>query len=307
MEKNGKRVLGIFLLLIMLFTLVPSPNILVMAEEEEGAVVESEAALEEQMVAIADEILSDLGENDGTETEADTFADGDSEEGISDDAASAEEQVTEEQEISEEPESPAEEPESPAEEPESPAEEPEVPAGEELIPYSAEVSGFMVSAKADRNAFDVPVRLVASVLSQDDTAYQDAEGALADSGKQYDGMIALDIHFEDENGNEVEPVGNVSVSIQVKKEVIKEAAEDTTQIVPETVEVNHITTDENGTAKAETVADVAQETEGTVSVTTKKEDVEQIDSDFTVDGFSTFVITWSNASGDALLSHSNFL
>ena len=182
----------------MLFTLVPSPNIFVMAEEEEGAAVESEAALEEQMVAIADEILSDLGENDGSETDAETIADGDSEEGISDEEASAEGQVTEEQEISEESG--------------SPAEEPEVPAGEELIPYSAEVSGFMVSAKADRNAFDVPVRLVASVLSQNDTAYKDAEGALADSGKQYDGMIALDIHFEDENGNEVEPVGNVSVS-----------------------------------------------------------------------------------------------
>ena len=285
MEKNGKRVLGIFLLLIMLFTLVPSPNIFVMAEEEEGAAVESEAALEEQMVAIADEILSDLGENDGSETDAETIADGDSEEGISDEEASAEGQVTEEQEISEESG--------------SPAEEPEVPAGEELIPYSAEVSGFMVSAKADRNAFDVPVRLVASVLSQNDTAYKDAEGALADSGKQYDGMIALDIHFEDENGNEVEPVGNVSVSIQVKKEVIKEAAEDTTQIVPETVEVNHITTDENGTAKAETVADFAQETEGTVSVTTKSEDVEQIDSDFTVDGFSTFTITWTNSETGA--------
>ncbi|MBR3000378.1 MAG: hypothetical protein IKF39_05200, partial [Oscillospiraceae bacterium] len=268
MEKNGKRVLGIFLLLIMLFTLVPSPNIFVMAEEEEGAVVESEAALEEQIVAIADEILSDLGTDDGAiEKDAETISDGTPDEEVTVESVAAEDETSGEQES--------------AEIPEEPAEEPAAQTEEELVSYSAEVSGFVVSAKAGSNAFDVPVRLVASVLSQDDTAYQDAEGALADSGKQYDGMIALDIHFEDENGNEVEPIGNVSVSIQVKKEVIKEAAEDTTQIVPETVEVNHITTDENGAAKAETVADVAQETEGTVSVTTKSEDVEQIDSDFT--------------------------
>ena len=73
MKKNGRRVLGLLLLLIMMFTLVPSPSIFALTEEEEGVAAASEAALEEQMTEIANEILEDLnGGEDEEETEPDT-------------------------------------------------------------------------------------------------------------------------------------------------------------------------------------------------------------------------------------------
>ncbi len=356
MEKHRRRVLALFLLFAMLFALVPSPNIFVKAEEE-GVVSESEMTLDEQMQAIAEEILVDMAESEESdeavdeepadepdedlevvepeegetvaeeETE-DTFEDesddaveteevSDDEEDTSEDTEpAAEEDTSEEESDSEEEELPIEseteeetleEEEDEEEAEESEVEETEEEAEEELpkeepeysVSYTAEVSGFEVSAVASNKAFSVPVTLVASELPESGSAYKEAVDALSSSGKEFDGVLALDIHFEDEAQNEVEPDGTVNVSIKVKRNALKKAADDTTLIIPETVEVNHITSDETGNTTVETVADFAGAAEGTVAVTTAVtsggESVEQIKSDFAVDGFSTYTITWTNS------------
>ena len=349
MKKNGRRVLGLLLLLIMMFTLVPSPNIFALEDEEESAAAASEATLEEQMVDIANEILEDINGEDQEEPEPDTEpvteADPAEEEALVTEEETSEEETPEgdhaenedseeslpeadpEEESENEPEATdevantvlpedSEEDEEPKEVTESEEEtvseeEPEEDEEEEElleetedeeydVPYTAEAANFEVTAVTSNKAFDVPVTLVASVIPEDDSAYKEAADALAESGKQYDGMLALDIHFEDENQIEVEPNLNypVSVSFKVKKAVIEEVTDDTTLIVPETVEVNHITSDESGETVAKTVADFADETDGSVAVSTSNtaegESVEQISTDFTVDGFSTFTITWTN-------------
>ena len=339
MKKNGRRVLGLLLLLIMMFTLVPSPSIFALEDEEESAAAASEATLEEQMVDIANEILEDINGEEQEEPEPDTEpvteADPAEEEALVTEEETSEEETLEvvpaENDDSEDtlletadevadtvlPENPAEgeepeevtEPEGETvseEELEEDEEEEELPAEDEedeeyeLPPFIAEAANFEVTAVTTNKAFDVPVSLVASVIPEDDSAFKEAEDALTESGKLYDGMLALDIHFEDENKNEVEPNRPVSISFKVKKAAIEEVTDDTTLIVPETVEVNHITSDESGETVAETVADFADNTDGNVAVSTSYtsdgESVEQIDASFEVDGFSTFVITWGEGA-----------
>jgi len=315
MKKNGRRVLGLLLLLIMMFTLVPSPNIFALGEEEESVAVESEVTPEEQMVEIANDILSDIdGEEDKEETEPDTepVTEADSAEGeasVTEDEASEEEMLEVDPAENEDskdmlPETNPEvnsesepEGETVSEEVESDGEEDEE---YELPPFSADAGNIEITAITTNKAFDVPVNLVASVIPEEDNSYKEAEDALDNSGKQYDGMLVLDIHFEDENQNEVEPNRPVNVSFKVKKAAIEEVAADTSLIVPETVEVNHITSNDGGETVAEKVADFADETDGSVfvstSATAEGESVEQINASFEVDGFSTFVITWGEGT-----------
>lgn len=123
-----------------------------------------------------------------------------------------------------------------------------------------------------------------SALSEDgaDAASEDGEAAAPSYG-----FAALDIHFEDENGEEVEPNGDVYVVIDAAG-LLPEDAD------PESVTVQHHAEQEDGSVAVETVADTADATNGVVAVVENEAQAENdVQAAFEVDGFSTFTITWS--------------
>lgn len=122
-----------------------------------------------------------------------------------------------------------------------------------------------------------------SALSEDgaDAASEDGEAAAPSYG-----FAALDIHFEYENGEEVEPNGDVYVVIDAAG-LLPEDAD------PESVTVQHHAEQEDGSVTVETVADTAEETAGVVAVVENEAQAENdVQAAFEVDGFSTFTITW---------------
>ncbi|MCD8148663.1 MAG: LPXTG cell wall anchor domain-containing protein [Clostridiales bacterium] len=119
------------------------------------------------------------------------------------------------------------------------------------------------------------------------TLYDETSEGFAAAGEsiEYDaddeetGMAAMDISFL-VDGEEVEPLEPVTVSIDVAA-VLPEDAD------LETVEVSHLCETEDG-VEAELVADATDETEGTV-------DPETGVAEFEVESFSTFTIRWSSS------------
>ena len=99
----------------------------------------------------------------------------------------------------------------------------------------------------------------------------------------YDGFLALDVYFADADGNEVEPAEPVDVRFELPEGALPEGAED--------LAVHHLAEAEDGTvAEVEAVADDADATEGTVAV----QDDASVDAEFTVESFSSFVISWNS-------------
>lgn len=168
-----------------------------------------------------------------------------------------------------------------------------------------EENGFAVTVYAPEGVIPEDAALSATLLTEGDEAYQQAEQALAEEtdGTDY-GFAALDIHLEDADGNEVEPNGDVFVSIDAIGLLPDDAD-------PDSVTVQHhaeAAAEAAGTAvTVETVADAADETDGVVEVTPaadagetattleapEGEPATEIQAAFTVDGFSTFTITYT--------------
>ena len=169
-----------------------------------------------------------------------------------------------------------------------------------------EENGFAVTVYAPDGVIPEGAALSATLLTEGDEAYRQAEQALAEEtdGSGY-GFAALDIHLEDADGNEVEPNGDVFVSIDAAGLIPED-------VDPESVTVQHHEeqpADADGTAvTVETVADAADETEGVVEVTPAEEaennststlqapedaPATEVQAAFTVDGFSTFTITYT--------------
>ena len=124
-----------------------------------------------------------------------------------------------------------------------------------------------------------------SALSKDGAVAASEDGEAA--APSY-GFAALDIHFEDENGEEVEPNGDVYVVIDAAG-LLPEDAD------PESVTVQHHAEQEDGSVTVETVADTAEETAGVVAVVENEAQAENdVQAAFEVDGFSRFTITWDN-------------
>ncbi len=181
-----------------------------------------------------------------------------------------------------------------------------------------EVNGFAVTVYAPEGVVPEGAVLTAQMLNVGDAAYTAAEqeldaevkAALAEDGvsalsadeaaaagtdtseaaePDY-GFAALDIHFEDANGNEVEPNGNVYVSIDAAG-LLPEDAD------PETVTVQHHAEQANGDVTVETVADAADATDGVVEVVESNANAGtagDVQAAFTVSGFSRFTITWGS-------------
>nr|WP_315050032.1 VWA domain-containing protein [uncultured Lachnoanaerobaculum sp.] len=89
--------------------------------------------------------------------------------------------------------------------------------------------------------------------------------------------ISLDIHFEDENNVEIEPLTAVYVNIKIDNNLLPEGAK------PEETEVYHIK-DDNTVNKIEDIALI------------EDKDDNSITTNFSTDSFSTFSLHWGSAS-----------
>ena len=159
----------------------------------------------------------------------------------------------------------------------------DVPAGS--LPADAQLTAELIGSSADDAA---------------DQAVTDVAEELTAANVDYDGFVALDISFVDADGAKIEPLQPVSVSFSLPADLLPAEAD------PATLAVQHLAEDETGEVETvETVADVADETAGTVTVETGaaalslEEDAAALPADaevkaeFEVDGFSTFTITWN--------------
>lgn len=166
-----------------------------------------------------------------------------------------------------------------------------------------EENGFAVTVYAPEGVIPEDAVLSAVLLSEDDDAYLAAEEALAaeieseaeaqsEDGEAEEpsyGFAALDIHFEDADGVEIEPDGDVYVVIDAT-ELLPEDAD------PETVTVQHHAEQENGDVTVETVADTSDATDGVVAVEDSEAQAADVQAAFEVSGFSTFTVYWSYSS-----------
>lgn len=187
------------------------------------------------------------------------------------------------------------------------AQEPSYPAQD----FEAAVDGadMTVNVSAPEGALPADVTLTASLVGSsednaDDQAVADVAAELDDADVEYDGFVALDISFVDADGNKVEPLQPVSVNFTLPAELLPE------DVDASTLEVQHLKEDAETeeVVAVETVADTADATEGTVTVDTSVATLSAdsnttlpadaaVTAEFSVDGFSTFTITWDRVIG----------
>lgn len=160
-------------------------------------------------------------------------------------------------------------------------------------------NGFAVTVYAPEGTVPDGAVLSAELLAEDDAAYAEAEEALAantdevqsedsDTSNTDYGFAAMDIHFTDADGNEVEPNGDVYVVIDAVG-LLPEGAD------PESITVQHHAERDNGEVTVETVADTADETDGVVAAqAAENSENSGVQAAFEVSGFSTFTIRWNN-------------
>ncbi|MCC8136801.1 MAG: class B sortase [Clostridiales bacterium] len=189
--------------------------------------------------------------------------------------------------------------------------------------YEAEVvtdEGIRVSVSAAAGVLPANARLVAELIGttdDDTTDTSDLEQTLDIHEVEYDGFIAIDVHFEDEDGNELEPDGAVAVFFVLPEDLLPEDAD------TESLSVQHLAEDANGNVTdVETVAaadpenvaaaDAGKGTDGTSSndltraeneeteIGTVGESGTEIVAEFVVDGFSTFTVTYKTYSFTAI-------
>ncbi|MDO5418345.1 MAG: hypothetical protein Q4F29_14195, partial [Lachnospiraceae bacterium] len=156
--------------------------------------------------------------------------------------------------------------------------------------FEAELDNVIVHASAEEGVLPRNAKIQVKELKEDDqetaAQFQDAKAALDAEGTTYDGMMALDIFFVDKDGEEIEPNGEVQVSIEMKPEALPEG------VNPETVEVHHLAETDTG-VEVEKVADTTDATAGTVEVKEDAADVAAVAA-FSVESFSTFTVTWTS-------------
>lgn len=165
-----------------------------------------------------------------------------------------------------------------------------------------------VTVEADEGVIPEGAALVADLLTGNDA--EAAGNDLDEAGVEYDGYMALDIHLEDADGNEVEPNGEVRL-IMVAPAALPEDAD------PTTVAVQHHEEQDNGEVKVEEVASAANTdaTPATLSADTASSEqpatgvaAENTDvtAAFGVEKFSTFTITWENSGSELTIYLYNY-
>lgn len=151
-----------------------------------------------------------------------------------------------------------------------------------------------VTAEADEGVIPEGATLVADLLTGNDAEVAGQE--LDEAGVEYDGYMALDIHLEDADGNEVEPNGEVRV-LMVAPAALPENAD------PNTVTVQHHEEQADGQVQVEEVASAAKTDATPAALSAEDTSAEQpatgvvtddtdVTAAFDVESFSTFTITW---------------
>ncbi|MBE5971200.1 MAG: fibro-slime domain-containing protein [Lachnoclostridium sp.] len=160
--------------------------------------------------------------------------------------------------------------------------------------FTAELDNFTVNVEVAKGAFDEKVELVVTELAEDSEEFKTAEEAMVASEREFDGMMALDICFINEDGEEVEPNEgySVQVSIEMNAEVLPEGIDTESLMVHHIAETATDDVQAEVELKVEDVADTADATDGIVEVK-EVDEAPVVAAEFSVDGFSTFTITWS--------------
>ena len=83
--------------------------------------------------------------------------------------------------------------------------------------YTAKSENVTVHAHAEDGVLPKNVTLKVTELEEGGAEYNKAKEAMDGTDIQFDGMKALDIRFENQNGEEVEPEGEVQISIEMKE------------------------------------------------------------------------------------------
>ena len=165
-------------------------------------------------------------------------------------------------------------------------------------------TGVTVAVDVPEGALPADAQLTAALVgsSEDtpDAALDAVAEELENAEVEHDGFVALDISFVDANGAKVEPQQPVAVSFSLPASLLPAEAD------PESLAVQHLKEDETGAVEAvETVADAADVTDGTIAVdaapavlaaATEEAPMPQdaeITAEFEVEGFSQFVLTWT--------------
>ncbi len=204
---------------------------------------------------------------------------------------------------------------------------------------SADLGAYLVKVyPVDEGAIDSSWTLKATELLKEEQTEADASTESPETMKTetaevlkeagiYENSTSLDIHFEDADGNEVEPNGKVKVEIEVAKEILDaqnatslnvyHVEEKTDGSVKEVkaLDTNTKALDQTGTviadskaivtetventeaiaAVAETEEENTTETTATETVTKFSEEVAKVKTEFTVESFSTFTIQWGQS------------
>lgn len=283
-------------------------------EQTAGSADESASGVDSAAAEQAEEITTDEEESASSDSSTDPETSGEEvvsgdeadssvpAEDESDSAATSEEESTDSVEVTE----PADETEAVDETDSTDETEPAEEADVELTTSVLDENGTTVAnvtVEAAEGVIPEGAKLVAELLTGEKADKAAAE--LNEAGVEYDGYMALDIHLENDKGEEVEPNGEVRV-VMVAPAALPEEAD------PTTVAVRHHEEQADGTVKVEEVASAADTaalavTPATLDLTedsseetpapTVTTDNSQVTADFTVENFSTFTITWTGNPG----------
>lgn len=162
----------------------------------------------------------------------------------------------------------------------------------ELSVYTASTDNVEVKVQAEDGILPKSAKLQLKEICKDTDQYRQVEKKLEEKitgeKKELSGFFAYDISFTDEKQKELEPAGEVKVSISYKKAAVPgDAVDQDTEI-----SVMHLEEDANGTVK-----NVTDMTGAGKAVVKTNEEKEIIKAEFATETFSVFTIAWVN-NGD---------
>lgn len=163
-----------------------------------------------------------------------------------------------------------------------------------FLTYEETLDDITIHAEADPDVIPKGSALKVAWLGDDELS--DVEQQLDDSDITYDGYIAMDIHFEDSDGETIEPQeGSVKVTFDIDTKALDDDYD------PTTLEVQHF--DNSGDElQIVTVADTTDRKDtGNITPSsdtdTSDDKPEAVTAEFTVGSFSTFTVTWRRNNG----------
>lgn len=157
------------------------------------------------------------------------------------------------------------------------------PLNSDMI-FEQQIGDVLIRVGADFGVVPENAELEVFELTEDGDysgSYNEAKAALDKKETAYDGLMAYDIHFLDNEGAGIEPDGDVKVSMEVGSGVLPYDTE------LDSVQVQHIENTDSS-LKAMTVADTADEADGLVEY----EEDGAVAASFEVASFSYFTLTY---------------